>query len=150
MINIRKSFSSKLSLTVLLLSVPIFLISMGLLFTQSRQMIRKEAMGRANSVLNVTMQRMKRNINIIETATNANVLYVEEHLHPDSIFELTRFIVLLNPNIDGCSISMEPDIFPEYGRYFSAYTIRERRDTLSNVHNPVRSGERDKTKYYRS
>lgn len=144
MIDIRKSFSSKLSLTVLLLAVPIFLVSMGLLFTQSRRMIREEAMGRAKSVLNTSMLRMQRNINTIETATNANYRHIASHLHPDSLKELTRFIVILNSNIDGCSISMEPDFFPECGRHFSAYTIRERREkSNAGEHMPVGAGESD-------
>ena len=72
MINVRKSFSRKLSLGVLLLAMLIFTASLGVLFTQSRYMIRGEAVGRANSVLNATMQRLSRNLMAIETATNIN------------------------------------------------------------------------------
>ena len=126
MIDIRKSFSSKLSITVMLLALPIFILSLGILFVQSRRMIREEAVGRANSALNTTMQRVTRNINTVETATESNYRFALEHLQPQAILALTRSIVMLNPNIDGCSISMEPGVFPEYGRYFSAYSIRER------------------------
>ena len=52
MINIRKSFSTKLSVALLILAAPIFVISLGVLFTQSRKMIRNEAIGHASSVLN--------------------------------------------------------------------------------------------------
>lgn len=134
MIDIRKSFSTKLSLTVLLLAVPVFFISLGILFTHSRRMIREEAVGRVNSTLNTTMQRLCRHLNSVETATNAISMFIPEQLHPDSILALTRFIVSFNPSIDGCSISMEPDVFPEYGRYFSAYTIRQNR--VSDVSQP--------------
>jgi signal transduction histidine kinase len=40
--------------------------------------------------------------------------------------------VQLNPHIDGCSISAEPDVFPQYGKYFSVYTVRET-DTITTV-----------------
>ena len=43
MMNIRKSFSTKLALGILLLAIPIFILSLGVLFTQSRHIIRKEA-----------------------------------------------------------------------------------------------------------
>jgi signal transduction histidine kinase len=124
-LNIRKSLSSKLSLAVMLLAVPIFVVSLGVLFSQSRFLIRKEAVGRANSVLSVTMQRLCRNLITIETATRTNSWLVGHHLQPDSLLALSNRIVRLNPHIDGCSISAEPDVFPEYGRYFSVYSVRQ-------------------------
>lgn len=138
MFSIRKSLYRKLSMVIILLAVPIFTISMGLLFIQSRNIIRKEAEGRAAAALNATMQRMYSYVNIIETATNANSWLITEHLNPDSILNLTRTIVGLNSHIDGCSISMEPDFFPSIGRHYSAYTIREKRiapmnDSLTTV-----------------
>ena len=132
MINIRKSLSTKLSLSILLLAAPIFIISLGLLFTQSRHVIRREAVGRANSVLSATMHRVSRNLSTIETATNANAWLIAKNLQPDSILSLSNRIVRLNPHIDGCSISTEPNIFPKFGRYFSAYTVREP-DTITTV-----------------
>ncbi len=124
MISIRKSFSTKLSIGILLMAVPIFFISLAVLFSQSRHIIRKEAVGRANSVLSTAMQRVYRHVTTIETATNVNSWLIAEHLDPDSLLELSYRIVRLNPHIDGCSISAEPDIFPKYGRYFSVYSIR--------------------------
>ena len=72
MIGVRKSLSKKLSLGILLLAMLIFTASLGVLFTQSRYMIRVEAVGRANSVLNSTMQQLNRHLMTIETATNVN------------------------------------------------------------------------------
>ena len=132
MTGIRKSFSKKLSFSLLLLAVPIFIASLGVLFTQSRHMIRVQAVGRANSVLNTTMQRIYRNILTIETATNANSWQVEQAFNPESILAFTHRIVRLNPHIDGCSVSAEPNVFPDRGRYFSAYSVRES-DTITTV-----------------
>ena len=136
MINIRKSFSTKLSLTVLILAAPIFFISLSILFLQSRYLIRNEAVGRAKSVLNTVTQRMCRNIIAVETATDTNSPFITEDLQPESLQALTRSIVALNPHIDGCSISMEPDFFPQCGRYFSVYTIREQDSIFSVVEEP--------------
>ncbi len=132
MMSVRKSFSTKLSLSILLLAAPIFIVSLGILFTQSRHMIRTEAVARANSVLKATMQRVSRNMATIETATNANSWLVTHPLHPDSLLALSHRIVQLNPHIDGCSISTEPDVFPQYGRYFSVYTVRQS-DSITSV-----------------
>ena len=132
MFNIRRSFSSKLSIVLLLLAVPIFSASLGVLFNQSRKIIRKEAVGRANSVLTTTMQRVTRSLVTIETATNAHSWQVPSNLHPDSLLAITRRVVQLNPHIDGCSMSTEPYVFPQFGRYFSAYTVREG-DSIGSV-----------------
>ena len=125
MFSIRRSFSAKLSLGILLLAAPIFVISLGMLFTQSRQMIRSEATGHANSVLNATMQRIYRNLATIETATEANSWLITQYMQPDSLLALSHRLVQINPHIDACSISTEPDVFPKYGRYFSAYSVKE-------------------------
>lgn len=127
--HIRQSLSWKLSLGILLMAIPIFALSLGILFSQSRNNVKKEAMKHASSVLNTTMQRIVRYMEIVETATDINDWEVTEHMDPDSILSYSRYIVSLNGHIDGCSISMEPNTFPKYGRYFSAYTVRERKQT---------------------
>ena len=131
--NIRKSFSAKLSLSILLLAMLIFIASLGVLFFQSRHLIRLEAQGRVNSVLNTTMQRLNLNLMTIITATNANSWQVEQQMEPEELLSLTRRIVMLNPHMDGCSISLEPNAFPQHGRYFSAYSIREG-DSITTVY----------------
>ena len=130
--HIRQSLSWKLGLGILLMAVPIFILSLGIMFIESRNNIKNEATEHAASVLNTTMQHITRYMNIVETATDINDWDVTAHLQPDSLLAYSRFIVMLNGQIDGCSISTEPNIFPKYGRYFSAYTVRET-DTVTTV-----------------
>lgn len=130
--RIRKSFSTKLSLGILLMTVTIFVVSLGVLFTQSRHIIRTEAVGRTKAVLNTTMLHIVRNLMTIENATNTCSWMIEQQFQPEQILDFTSRIVRLNPHIDGCSISAEPNMFKKYGRYFSAYTVRET-DTITTV-----------------
>ena len=55
MISIRRSFSVKVILWVLLLAIPIFLASVGVLFWTSNKLIRAEAADRATGVLTCAM-----------------------------------------------------------------------------------------------
>lgn len=135
-LHIRQSLSTKLSLSILMLVVPIFIMVLGLLFLQSRHLIKKQATKQASSVLSTTTQRVCRYLNTLETATNANEWFVMENFQPDSLLALSRQIVQLNANVCGCSITTEPNTFPQYGRYFSAYTIREGDSIIT-----VREGE---------
>ena len=130
--HIHQSLALKLGLGILLMAVPIFLLSLGFLFLESKNNLKDESMKHANSVLNTTMQRIHRYMNIVETATNINDWEILENLDPDSILSISHYIVALNGHIDGCSISTEPNVFPKFGRYFSAYTVRET-DTISTV-----------------
>lgn len=123
--HIRQSLSMKLIISILLLAVPIFVLSIGLLFFESRSNIKREATEQAKSHLNTAAYHVDRYLRIAETATNITAWIVEENFVPDSLLVYSRRIVELNGNIDGCSISAEPDMFPEYGRYCSVYTIRE-------------------------
>ena len=126
------SLSSELTLIVLLLAVPIFVLSLWVMLIYTSNKVRTEATENANSVLSSTMQRINRYMNAVETATNIYSWEIIENLHPDSLLAISHRVVRLNPHIDGCSISTEPNVFPEYGRYFSAYTIRED-DSINTV-----------------
>lgn len=125
MFNIRKSFSTKLSFGILIMAVVIFVLSLGVLFSQSRHLIRTKAVGRASNVLNTTMQRLTRHIMTIENATNSYSWMIEQSFEPEVLLGYSNLIVRLNPHIDGCSISAEPDMFKQYGKHFSVYTVRE-------------------------
>ena len=114
--SIRKSFATKLIVGILVLTMIIFTASLGVLFSQSRHLIRVEALNRSSSVLNTTLQRLSRNLMVIETATNTYCWMIERSFEPDSLMALTDRLVRLNPSIDGCSVSAEPYVFPEYGR----------------------------------
>ncbi len=105
--HIVQSLSWKLSLGILLMAIPIFLLSIGILFSQSRDKVKKEATMHAASVVNTTMQHFTRFMEIVETATDVNDWEVTENLNPDSLLAYSRNIVILNGHIDGCSISSE-------------------------------------------
>ena len=130
--HFRQSLSWKLSLGILLMAIPIFALALGILFVQSRNNIKDQATKHATSMLNTTMHRFVRHMEMIQTATDIYDWEIIANFDPDSILNISRAVVALNGHIDGCSISTEPDVFPKYGRYFSAYTIREP-DTVTTV-----------------
>ena len=122
--RIRHSLSFKLGLGVLLLAVLVFVASLGVVFVQSRYMLRKEATERITRVLDNTVLRVGSYMNAVETATNSNGWMAQEFLDPDSLLAISHRVVLFNSHVNGCSITTEPEVFPELGP-FSAYSIRE-------------------------
>ena len=128
----NRRLSSELSFIILSLAMPIFALSLGFLLVHSSNNVRLEATEHANSVLNTNMQRICRYMNAVETATHIYGWEILENMQPDSLLAISHRVVQLNTHIDGCSISTEPNVFPQYGRYFSVYTIRED-DSITSV-----------------
>lgn len=127
----RQSLSLKLSIGVLLMTALIFFTTLGVVIVESRRNIRQESIDHAASVLNSVAQNVSRYLNTIETATNANAWMAVESFYPDSLVNLSRRILLLNGNVDGCSITAAPGLFNKDDN-FSAYTVRKA-DTIVTV-----------------
>lgn len=127
----RQSLSMKLSIGVLLMTALIFFATIGIVFVESRRNIRQESIDHAASVLNNVAQNVSRYLNTIETATNTNSWLAVESFYPDSLINLSRRILLLNGNVDGCSITAAPGFFGGDDN-FSAYTVRKA-DTIVTV-----------------
>ncbi|MDE7456038.1 MAG: histidine kinase [Prevotella sp.] len=124
MISIRRRLATKFSLSVLLIAVPIFILSLGVFFLQSRYFIREQATSHANSVLNTMLQRVRMDMNTIETAVNANEWLVGERLEPQSLASISYNVVSLNSHVNSCSIIIEPNVITQDGRFFSVNSVR--------------------------
>lgn len=117
--HIRQSLSLKLSIGYLLMGTAIFLAALGVVFILSSRIIWQKAKEHAEAELSTTVQRIRTYLNTIETALNANEWLVLDDLQPEALLNLSRRIVQMNRNVSGCSITAEPYLFPQYGRYIS-------------------------------
>ena len=123
--HIRKSLAMMLSLDILIIVILVFTLSLGFLYWQSRNIIREEAIDEASHVLDNTALRVKGYMVEIETATRNILWLVNLHTHDkDSLLKYTHRIVANHPNTNGCSITMEPDFYPDDNYGFSAYSVR--------------------------
>ncbi|WP_033147876.1 ATP-binding protein [Prevotella sp. P6B1] len=114
--------SRSLSMRIILMAAPIFILSIGTLFLQSRYLIREKAMASANSYLNTALHRVRNYMSIVETSANSNAWMLEENLRSDSLKSVSNRIVRLNAPVVSSSFYALPDEFPEYGHRFSIYT----------------------------
>lgn len=129
--RIKRKLSLKLSLGILLFLVVVFTLSIGTLFLYSRQLVKQQAMERANLELQNCTERVNELMNEVETATRTAVWHLGDDIRPDSLLNYIRLVVGQNPNFDGCSVAMAPDFFPDRGRYFSVYAYNpENADTV--------------------
>ncbi|WP_232221035.1 ATP-binding protein [Prevotella sp. RM4] len=138
MISIRRSFSAKVIMWVLLLAVPVFLASVGVLFWQSHKLIRAEAVNKASNVLACAMHRINRYLITTKTASHTNAWIVEQSLYPDSILAMTNRIATTNPYTDGCAISTEPGVIPQYPDGFMSVSFNTK-DSVNTFIEPDHS-----------
>ena len=121
----RHSLSLKLGVTITAFIALLFVSSVGLLYIRSRQLVKQEALDRAEKALDKTALRVSCYLSEIEAVAENLKWIVNQDQTPDSLLAYSRRIVTLSTNIDGCSVTMEPDFFPPSIGRFSAYTVRK-------------------------
>ena len=129
--HINRSLSLKLCIGILLCVMIVFVLSLGFLFERSREMVKQEAMAHIEHVLDNITLRLIGYLDEVEMATQNMEWLVMENLRPDSLLNYSRRIVEQNPNVNGCSITMEPYFFPQHGRNFSVYSLRDHDSIIS-------------------
>lgn len=121
----RYSLSRKLSVGLMFLAMPVFIISIGLFYFSSRDILHEELSKRTDNYLNTAMQRIVNYMNAVENAATSNAWLLEENFTPDSIASITQRIVERNRSTISCCVGTEPGMFPGIGPRFSVYTVNE-------------------------
>ena len=115
----------------MVLAVPLFVLVLGVFYRHANTLLHKEALVRSTTILNTTVQLVVNYLSAIETAARANAGLMEDHFQPDSLQIISRRIVHLNRSVLSCSVSTEPDAFPEVGKYFSVYSVNDGDSVIS-------------------
>lgn len=123
--KIRRTFSKRLSRSILLLAIPLFVLSLYVFYQNASRLLHSEAVERSRTILSTTTQLVENYLTTIETAAKSNLWMLEEHFNPDSMAIISQRIVGLNNVLLSCSVAAESNTFPEYGENFSVYTVNE-------------------------
>lgn len=122
---IQQRLSLRLGLFILLVVGGVFSVSLTILFNKSKQQVRQEAVSRATQSLDETMLHISAIMDQTEEATAEMESIIQQHLQPDSLLAYSRRMLEQHPDILGFTIALMPDYFPQYGRHFSAYSLRQ-------------------------
>ena len=130
----HRSLSLRLGLIIVIIVTVVFSLLFDYLFFRCKRFIQNAAIERATQLLDNTAERINGIMDETELITNFMATTTPRHLNPDSLLVFTRRTVQENDFLTGFAISMEPDYFPEMGRYFSAYSLRDREtDSITTV-----------------
>lgn len=119
------SFSTKLSFYILLVVTFIFVAGFVWNYRTSREFVSNEAVGRVQAALNGTVMKIDNVLNSVETVVkNMSWVLSENCEDPESMYKLTRMMLVDNSYISGSAVAFEPNYFEEKGLYFSPYSYR--------------------------
>ena len=128
---IRRSFSARLSLWVVLFAALVFLAALGYSSHMARRAVKREVELRATQVLENSVLRLTNILEDVQLSADYLEWLVYRHLtEPDMILEYSRNTLQGTPALNGCSISFEPDVMQGM-HYFSAYSGYQNGETIT-------------------
>lgn len=125
-IKLSHSFSTRLSLNIILITGIVFTVAFVCFYYLSRRQVQIEAEKSAAASLENTVLRIDELLHSVEVAVKNNSGEINRQANnPDSMFRITRRLLETNPFIVGSAIAFEPDYFSQKGRHFSPYAFRQ-------------------------
>lgn len=122
---IREHLSLRLGLLIVFIVTVAFTLLFSFLLYRYKHFIQRAAIDRAVQLLDNTAEHINGIMEETELVTNYMAKTVPHHLHPDSLLTYSHHAIMENPFLAGMGISMEPYYFPEKGRYYSVYSLRD-------------------------
>ena len=124
MIETSGKMSRRLSLGIMLMAAPVFVLALGVLYVQSHNLIHEQVTKRVTNTLNATQHYVRNYMKTIETAANVNMWMMERNFNPDSLQSVSNRIVTLNPNVCSSSVFVVPGMMKGQ-ELLSLYTVRQ-------------------------
>ena len=123
MAKIKNSFSTRLSINVIIITMVLFIVAMFVVWRHSRDIITDEAKRNATNMLDASIGDIEKILSNVEAATLNSVWVVKEHKDsPDYMYRITEALVKGNPNIIGSTVAFIPYYYQDKGECFSPYT----------------------------
>ena len=120
-----KSFSTRLSLNVLLIVTILFVIVLGIVAVSSHMLISDEAKRSASNILKATILDVEKTLQTVEsTVKDASWLAKENNKDEKYLYHITRKVVEENSYIIGSAIAFDSCYF-EGRHFFSPYSYED-------------------------
>ncbi len=102
--SLRRQLAAKLSIGITLLTIPIFVVALGILFLYSHHLLHQDTVTHANNILQITSQHLRSELGLVENAVNSNAWLMEENFRPDSLQSICRRLLRLNRTPVTCQV----------------------------------------------
>ena len=102
--SLRRQLAAKLSIGITLLTTPIFVVALGILFLYSHHLLYQDTATHANNILQTTSQHLRSELGLVENAVNSNAWLMEENFRPDSLQSICHRLLRLNRTPVTCQV----------------------------------------------
>ena len=102
--SLRRQLAAKLSIGITLLTTPIFVVALGILFLYSHHLLYQDTATHANNILQTTSQHLRSELGLVENAVNSNAWLMEENFRPDSLQSICHRLLMLNRTPVTCQV----------------------------------------------
>ena len=102
--SLRRQLAAKLSIGITLLTIPIFVVALGILFLYSHHLLYQDTVTHANNILQTTSQHLRSELGLVENAVNSNAWLMEENFRPDSLQSICHRLLKLNRTPVTCQV----------------------------------------------
>ena len=100
----------------------------------TRKEINQEVKLRSQSELYAKSLTIQGILNEVESAVKNHTDDVLRNLHdPDSMYSVVKNLVALNPMITGSSVSFIENVYPDKGKWFEAYAVRDSEGEINTM-----------------
>ena len=124
--RITHSFSTRISLYILLAAGTIFLVAFIIFYHSARNLVQKEAEEHGETSLSNTILQIDDVLHSVEVAVRNTAWLIPEHLdEPETMYAIVQRLLEQNPIISGSAIAFEPDFFPREGKFYAPYAYRQ-------------------------
>ena len=121
----QKSFSTRLSLSILISTSILFIISIGIAFFTSHMLILREAELSSQRLLDATINEIELSIVEIESEVKGTAWMANERkADPQAMYTLTAEALKRNSKIEGCAIAFTPNYYKDK-YYFAPYSYKD-------------------------
>lgn len=125
-ISLTRSFSTRISLYILLITGAVFSVAFVIFYHSARRQVQVEAERNATASLENTILRIDDVLHSVEVAVTNNAWQIQRYIdRPDSMYSVACRLLESNPVIAGSAVAFEPGYYPEKGRFFSPYAYRQ-------------------------
>ena len=120
-----RSFSKRLTRWIALTQLIVMGLAAYWIFILSKNFVLMEEASNHKGSLSTVNAKVERILSDVSTATSNRVSEIEENLaHPDKLAEIMSEVIALNPTIRSCGISFVENYYPQKGRWFCPYAVR--------------------------
>lgn len=124
--HISRSFSSRLTAYILVVTAVLFVIAIVIMAVSSRKLIEAEASRSSENILKATVSSIEETIASVEASAQSSVWIVKANRdNPGFMYRITRNLIESNNDIIGSTVAFIPNYYPEIGEYYAPYSYKQ-------------------------